>query len=121
MSAPGADPKALARRIRDLRRLAGRTDPERFAITVEDIAEQVAHLAEANGVAGPSNRREPPRPGRAAPTATNERRLMALAQAKQREIRKLEAMLETARRRPKRRVAAACGDQLTLPLEINGL
>jgi hypothetical protein len=114
-----ADPEALARRIRDLRRLAGRTDPERFAIAVEDIAEQVTRLAQPNGATGPSNRREPPRPSRAAPAATNERRLMALARAKQREIRRLEAMLETARRRPKRRVGAACGDQLTLPLPGN--
>jgi hypothetical protein len=112
-----ADPEALARRIRDLRRLAGRADPERFALAVEELAEQVARLPHASGTGVPPDRREPPRPRQAAQTGTNERRLMALARAQARDIEKLEAMLKSRTHLRRRRVGAADDDQLALPLQ----
>lgn len=44
MSRQLSDPRDLARRVRSLRQLNRHTDPERFAVTVEDLAEQIEAL-----------------------------------------------------------------------------
>jgi len=44
MTAPAPDPRDLAHRVRQLRRLDRHADPERFAVAVESIAEQLERL-----------------------------------------------------------------------------
>lgn len=117
MSAPVEDPEALARRVRNLRRLAGRVDPERFACTVDDVADGVARLAWTNAVHCAATRAKAERPAAANGTATNERRLLALVRAQARDIDELRRLLATARQSPPRCLR---GDDRQLGLALHG-
>lgn len=44
MTAPAPDPRDLARRVRQLRRLDRHADPETFAVQVETIAKALERL-----------------------------------------------------------------------------
>lgn len=89
----------LARRVRRLRRAAGRDDPETFAVAVEGLAEDLERIARTAGPAErtPTTWRAPER--QADDDPERERRLAALLAEQERQLAELRAKLAAAQRR----------------------
>jgi hypothetical protein len=97
MTAAAPDPRELACRVRQLRRVVTR-DPETFATAVESVAEQLDQLAHTAAPieATPTSWRAPERQ---VDDPQRERRLAALLAEQDRQIADLRAKLAAARRR----------------------
>ena len=108
------DARDLARRVRQLRRLDRRGDPEAFAVAVERIADEIEALGAAVAVPPPVQAETPRSRGTGAPIPTTAspqpvearedpeggRRARALVVAQDRELAELRAKLA---RKPRRR------------------